>query len=38
MAYRALDAVLDPELDEPVTDLGFVRSLEVDGADADGPP
>ena len=32
-AYRALDVVLDPELDEPITDLGFVRSLEVDGAD-----
>ncbi len=30
---RALDTVLDPELDEPVTDLGFVRSVEVDGAD-----
>ncbi|MDI9932648.1 iron-sulfur cluster assembly protein [Rhodococcus sp. IEGM 1354] len=29
-AYRALDVVLDPELDEPITDLGFVRSLEVD--------
>ena len=28
-AFRALDAVLDPELDEPITDLGFVRSLEV---------
>lgn len=24
---RALDAVLDPELDEPITDLGFVRSI-----------
>jgi len=32
-AYAALDVVLDPELDEPVTDLGFVRSLDVDGAD-----
>lgn len=30
---RALDTVLDPELDEPVTDLGFVTSVEVDGAD-----
>jgi metal-sulfur cluster biosynthetic enzyme len=29
---RALDAVIDPELDEPVTDLGFVRSVRVDGA------
>jgi metal-sulfur cluster biosynthetic enzyme len=26
---RALDVVLDPELDEPITDLGFVRSVEV---------
>ncbi|MGI5439740.1 iron-sulfur cluster assembly protein [Streptomyces shenzhenensis] len=31
-AHRALDRVVDPELDEPVTDLGFVRSLTVDGA------
>lgn len=30
---RALDAVLDPELDEPITDLGFVRSLAVDDGD-----
>ncbi|MGJ7908059.1 iron-sulfur cluster assembly protein [Actinopolyspora sp. H202] len=30
-ARAALDAVVDPELDEPITDLGFVRSLEVDG-------
>ncbi|GAB2748318.1 iron-sulfur cluster assembly protein [Amycolatopsis magusensis] len=30
-AWRALDAVLDPELDEPITDLDFVRSLEVEG-------
>ena len=28
-AYAALGAVVDPELDEPITDLGFVRSLEV---------
>jgi metal-sulfur cluster biosynthetic enzyme len=28
-AYDALAVVLDPELDEPVTDLGFVRSLTV---------
>jgi metal-sulfur cluster biosynthetic enzyme len=28
-ARRALDAVVDPELDEPITDLGFVRSLEI---------
>lgn len=26
---RALDAVIDPELDEPITDLGFVRSVRV---------
>ncbi|MCW2868335.1 MAG: putative metal-sulfur cluster biosynthetic enzyme [Marmoricola sp.] len=31
---RALDVVIDPELDEPITDLGFVRSVAVsaDGA------
>lgn len=29
-AYTALGVVLDPELDEPITDLGFVRSLDVD--------
>ncbi|WP_432564821.1 iron-sulfur cluster assembly protein [Kineococcus sp. SYSU DK003] len=28
----ALSAVLDPELDEPITDLGFVRSLDVEGS------
>ena len=28
-AYEALDAVVDPELDEPITSLGFVRSLTV---------
>jgi metal-sulfur cluster biosynthetic enzyme len=28
-AYAALSAVVDPELDEPITDLGFVRSLVV---------
>ena len=27
---RALDVVLDPELDEPITDLGFVRSVALD--------
>ncbi|MBE1574784.1 iron-sulfur cluster assembly protein [Amycolatopsis roodepoortensis] len=32
-AYTALHAVYDPELDEPVTDLGFVRSLTVDGTE-----
>ncbi|ANH38524.1 hypothetical protein I601_2096 [Nocardioides dokdonensis FR1436] len=26
----ALSTVLDPELDEPITDLGFVRSIEID--------
>jgi metal-sulfur cluster biosynthetic enzyme len=30
-AEAALGAVVDPELDEPITDLGFVRSLSVDG-------
>jgi metal-sulfur cluster biosynthetic enzyme len=34
-ARDALGAVLDPELDEPITDLGFVRSLEMTD-DADG--
>lgn len=34
-AYDALSVVIDPELDEPITDLGFVRSLEVRPA-ADG--
>jgi metal-sulfur cluster biosynthetic enzyme len=29
MAYAALNAVMDPELDEPITALGFVRSLAV---------
>ncbi|TDD89047.1 DUF59 domain-containing protein [Saccharopolyspora karakumensis] len=29
-AWEALDQVIDPELDEPITDLGFVRSLRVD--------
>jgi metal-sulfur cluster biosynthetic enzyme len=28
----ALGTVVDPELDEPITDLGFVRSVDVDGA------
>ncbi|NYD43176.1 iron-sulfur cluster assembly protein [Nocardioides panaciterrulae] len=30
-AYAALGQVMDPELDEPITDLGFVRSLELTG-------
>lgn len=29
MAYAALGSVVDPELDEPITTLGFVRSLMV---------
>ncbi len=29
MAFTALGAVVDPELDEPITTLGFVRSLMV---------
>ena len=31
----ALGGVVDPELDEPITDLGFVRSIRVDGADVE---
>jgi metal-sulfur cluster biosynthetic enzyme len=31
---RALDAVIDPELDEPITDLGFVHTVDV-AADGD---
>ena len=31
-AWQALSTVVDPELDEPITDLGFVASLRV-GAD-----
>jgi metal-sulfur cluster biosynthetic enzyme len=27
--YGALDAVIDPELDEPITDLGFVHTVDV---------
>ncbi|MET9309409.1 iron-sulfur cluster assembly protein [Streptomyces cellulosae] len=30
-ARQALAGVVDPELDEPITDLGFVRSVEADG-------
>ena len=29
LAFLALGAVMDPELDEPITTLGFVRSLNV---------
>ncbi|MCF7553714.1 iron-sulfur cluster assembly protein [Pseudonocardia sp. WMMC193] len=32
-AWRALDAVIDPELDQPITELKFVRSLDVVGTD-----
>ncbi|MDP9390232.1 MAG: iron-sulfur cluster assembly protein, partial [Actinomycetota bacterium] len=28
----ALGTVVDPELDEPITDLGFLRSVSVDGS------
>jgi metal-sulfur cluster biosynthetic enzyme len=31
---RALDAVVDPELDEPVTELGFVSSVRVEDGTA----
>ncbi|KQS65902.1 iron-sulfur cluster assembly protein [Modestobacter sp. Leaf380] len=31
----ALDTVIDPELDEAVTDLGFVRSVVVEGTDVE---
>jgi metal-sulfur cluster biosynthetic enzyme len=31
-AFAALGVVVDPELDEPITDLGFVRSLVVSPA------
>jgi metal-sulfur cluster biosynthetic enzyme len=34
-AYAALGAVIDPELDEPITDLGFVRSLVVTDGDVE---
>jgi metal-sulfur cluster biosynthetic enzyme len=34
-AYDALGVVIDPELDEPITDLGFVRSVAVSGADVE---
>ncbi len=33
-AYAALRVVLDPELDEPITDLGFVRSVATRHTDA----
>jgi len=28
---EALSAVRDPELDEPLTDLGFVKDVRIDG-------
>jgi metal-sulfur cluster biosynthetic enzyme len=31
--YEALGTVYDPELDEPITTLGFVGSCVVDGHD-----
>jgi metal-sulfur cluster biosynthetic enzyme len=34
-AYDALGVVIDPELDEPITDLGFVRSVVASGADVE---
>ncbi|WP_370591375.1 iron-sulfur cluster assembly protein [Saccharopolyspora montiporae] len=33
--WRALGTVLDPELDQPVTELEFVAEVRVDGADVD---
>jgi metal-sulfur cluster biosynthetic enzyme len=33
--WEALGTVMDPELDEPITALGFVRSHEVRGADVE---
>ncbi|GAA1615102.1 iron-sulfur cluster assembly protein [Actinoplanes couchii] len=33
--WTALASVVDPELDEPLTDLGFVRSVDVTGADVE---
>jgi metal-sulfur cluster biosynthetic enzyme len=33
---RALDVVIDPELDEPITDLGFVRWVSLGDAGAGG--
>jgi metal-sulfur cluster biosynthetic enzyme len=34
-AYAALGTVVDPELDEPITKLGFVRSLVITGDDVE---
>lgn len=33
--WLALSTVMDPELDEPITDLGFVRRHRIDGADVE---
>ena len=33
--WAALATVMDPELDEPITDLGFVRSHAVHGDDVE---
>lgn len=32
LVIAALSAVVDPELDEPITDLGFVRSVDISDA------
>jgi metal-sulfur cluster biosynthetic enzyme len=34
-AYAALGNVVDPELDEPITELGFIRSLVITGDDVE---
>lgn len=31
--WRVLARVADPELDEPVTEMGFVEAIEIDGSD-----
>lgn len=36
-AWQALATVSDPELDEPVTDLGFVAELSIDSVDGEAP-
>lgn len=33
-AWQALEGVLDPELDTPITELGFVSALEIEGRHA----
>jgi metal-sulfur cluster biosynthetic enzyme len=33
LVTEALSAVRDPELDEPITDLGFVKEIRIDGGD-----